>query len=222
MQSKIRSRKHYYKTQKKDDIRKEKRERINIIVNISLAAFTAFLFFVATYQTYQTRQSVAIADSSLIVTKQSVELAQENFRIENSALLAPIEIGFSFDNVNFKKCTISLSVKNYGKTVADSVSYWSHYVVSEKNISYNPVIRKEFSKIPYFILPYEKSPIEDSVDERYLNSKSAELASTVKRFFFYGEVRYKTIGRFDTLEFMYVNTSLLGEFESYGTFNKLR
>ena len=115
-------------------------------------------------------------------------------------------------------------MKNYGKTVADSVSCWSYYVVSEKNISYNPIIRKEFSKIPSFILPYEKSTIEDSIDERYLNSKNPELASKVKKFFFYGEVRYKTIGKFDTLEFMYVNTSIsgTGDFESYGTFNKLR
>ena len=69
---------------------------ISIFVNFILAIGTFLLWNQASKQSKS-------AENAAESAKQSIEIAQENFRIENSALLAPIEIGLSFNNLNFKK-----------------------------------------------------------------------------------------------------------------------
>jgi hypothetical protein len=137
--------------------------------------------------------------------------------------LASSQPVFYFQN-GYEKYTISATVTNFGKTVADSVFYWSDYIVSEKNTSYNPSVRKEFSNVPFFVLPDNSFTISDTIKRRYIDPSGFRLVNEKARFFFYGEVRYKTIGGFDTLSFMSVNTSTSesGDFVSYGTFNKLK
>ena len=190
---------------------------ISIFVNFILAIGTFLLWNQAS------KQSKA-AENAAESAKQSIEIAQENFRIENSALLAPSAPSLRFDNGVFRNCTISVTVTNFGKTVADSVSYWSKCIVSDKDIPPNPPLRKEFSKIPFFLLPLPNDgfPITDTINNRYIDPTGMKLVNERVKIFFYGEVRYKSLGRFDTLKFMSVSTSASGDFESYGTFNKLR
>ena len=190
---------------------------ISIFVNFILAIGTFLLWNQAI------KQSKA-AEAAADLAKQSIEIAQENFRIENGALLASSAPSLRFDNGIPRNCTISVTVTNFGKTVADSVSYWFDCIVSDKNIPYNPSIRKEFSRIPFFLLPLPNNgfPITDTINNKYIDPTGMRLKNERIKVFFYGEVRYKSLGRFDTLQFMSVSTSASGDFESYGTFNKLR
>jgi len=212
-----------YKAAAENDKETEKKFRIPIRISIISVLVNAVLALVTFLLWNQAVKQSKAAEDAADLAKQSIELAQENFRIENSALLAPNLPTFPFDH-SYQSPIIYITITNFGKTVAESVFCWYNYIVSEKYIPDNPIIRKEFSKIPSFILPGGDSVIEDAIDRKYVNSDSSALASKKMKFFFYGEVRYKTIGKFDTLEFMYVNTSIkgTGDFIRYGTFNKLR
>jgi len=189
-----------------------KKERIKLIIESLVAVGTignVIVFWI-------------VSNNQRIDTLKSIEADQENFRIENGALLASSQPIISFYNGPGEKYTVYLTVTNFGKTVADSVFCWFKCIPSDKYISYNPKVKGEFSNISSFVLPAGYFQLSDTIKRKYIDPTGSRLVNERIKIFFYGEVRYKSLGRFDTLEFMNVSTSASGDFESYGTFNKLR
>ncbi|MGA9408621.1 MAG: hypothetical protein WBW71_15920 [Bacteroidota bacterium] len=189
-----------------------KKERIKLIIESLVAIGTignVIVFWI-------------VSNNQRIDTLKSIQVDQENFRIEKGALLASSQPTLSFYNGPGEKYTVYLTITNFGKTVADSVFYWFNCVVSDKKIPYNPKVKKEFPNISFFVLPGAGFQVGDTIKRKYIDRTGMRLVNGRIKVFFYGEVRYKSLGRFDTLQFMSRNTSDVGEFESYGTFNKLR
>jgi len=103
----------------------EKSQIVLILCNI--AAIVVFIW-VGSCQHFDTKKSIALADSSLVLSQKSLKLAQQNFRTENRPFIGIQSITLNTLRIG-ERMSVNIVIQNYGKTPAKQVKIgsWIEY-----------------------------------------------------------------------------------------------
>lgn len=188
-------------------------ERTLAIATVVLVLVTSVLAFY-TYKLFS--ESVGQSEK----TQRSIELAQENFRIENRAWVGlthpPTHKGSIYGLMVGQ--VYSIQIRNFGKTPAESLRYWKSFFFS--NQLPKPKITTPFSEESRTLSPNEQFSIDIGVDSSFDENLLAKIGRQ-KRLFLYAIITYKDIyGIIDTTEFVGIYDSE-DAFSPYGTINRM-
>jgi hypothetical protein len=190
---------------------------------VTLAITTALLVGVTGILAYFTyglfNESVKQSEK----TERSIELAQENFRIENRAWVGlthpPTHKGGIYGVMGGQ--VYSIEIRNFGKTPAESLRYWKSFFFS--NQLPRPKITSAFSEESRTLSPDEPFSINIRIDSSFSENLLAKIRLNTKSLFLYAIITYKDIyGIVDTTEFVGRYNPSEDIFVPSGTFNRMK
>lgn len=197
-----------------------------VFVNAILAWGTLKLYQQAVNQSGAAIMSAKAAKVEAETAQQSLILAKQNFRVENQALIW-LEIQPSVISRGDSGSRIFLSMKNFGKTPAESLCYWSTCFFSKNKIPRRPQIGR-LSQNPIILTAEGTHYFDpDTIAMKYMNDTDpVAFQKSSLNMFIYGIITYKDFtGKVDTSEFMsiYSGTGFNGDdhFSSVGLLNKM-